>query len=135
MPLALLDDAIDSTGRGVLFVAKGARLAEFVAVARGLLLLLDIGGTTWLGEGDDGTVHPLLRCHELVLPAEKISLCTCVATLHFPFSFTSKMKQTSNICVIFILKNILNFRIQSSHKSSHSNILSFLQITTQHANL
>jgi hypothetical protein len=82
-----------------------------VAAARGLLLLLDVEGATRLGEGDGGVVRPLLRCHELVLLAEKIILHTCVATLHFPFSFTSKMKETSNICVIFILKNILNFMI------------------------
>jgi hypothetical protein len=56
----------------------------------------------------------------------KISLCTCVVTLHFPFSFTNKMKQTSNIWIIFILKNILNFVIQTSHKLSHRSILSFL---------
>jgi hypothetical protein len=93
-----------------------------VAAAQGLLLLLDVESATRLGEGDGGAVRPLLRCHELVL-------------LHFPFSFASKMKQTSNICVIFILKNILNFTIQTSEKLSQSSILSFLQITTQHANL
>jgi hypothetical protein len=30
---------------GVLFVADGARVAEFVAAVRGLLLLLDVEGT------------------------------------------------------------------------------------------
>jgi hypothetical protein len=42
MSLALLEDAADSTGGGVLFVAEGARVAEFVVVALGLLLLLDV---------------------------------------------------------------------------------------------
>jgi hypothetical protein len=59
-------------GGGVLFVAEGARVAEFVATARGLLLLLDGEGATQLGEGDGGVVRPLLRCHELVLPTEKL---------------------------------------------------------------
>jgi hypothetical protein len=72
MSLALLEDAADSTGGGLVFVAEGARVAEFVIAARGLLLLLDIEGATRLGEGDGGVVHPLLRCHKLVLPAEKL---------------------------------------------------------------
>jgi hypothetical protein len=59
MSLALLEDAADSTGGGVLFVAEGARVAEFVAVARGLLLLLIVEGATRLGEGDGGVVRPL----------------------------------------------------------------------------
>ena len=46
MSLALLEDAADSVGGGVLFVAVGARVAEFVAAARGLLLLLDVEGAT-----------------------------------------------------------------------------------------
>jgi hypothetical protein len=72
MSLTLPDDAIDSAGGGVLFVAEGIRLAELVAAASGLLLLLlDIEGTTRLGEGDGGAVHTLLCCHEFVLPAEK----------------------------------------------------------------
>jgi hypothetical protein len=66
------NDAIYSVGGGVLFVAEGIRLAEFVVAARGLLLLLDVQGATRLGEGDDGVVRTLLHCHELVLPAEKI---------------------------------------------------------------
>jgi hypothetical protein len=70
MSLALLEDAADSAGGGVLFVADGARVAEFVATARGLLLLLDVEGVTRLGEGDGGLVRPLLRCHELVLPTK-----------------------------------------------------------------
>jgi hypothetical protein len=72
MSLALLEDAVDSVGGGVLFVAEGARGAEFVAAARGLVLLLDVEGATRLGEGDGGVVRPLLHCHELVLPAEKL---------------------------------------------------------------
>jgi hypothetical protein len=73
MSIALPDDAIDSTGGGVLFVAEGIQLAEFVTVAQGLLLLLlDVEGATQLAEGDGGAVHTLLRCHELVLPVEKI---------------------------------------------------------------
>ena len=72
MSRALLEDAVDSVGGGVLFVAVGARVAEFVAAARGLLLLLDVEGTTRLGEGDDGFVCPLLHCRELVLPTEKL---------------------------------------------------------------
>jgi hypothetical protein len=72
MSLALLEDAADSAGGGVLFVAEGTRGAEFVAAARGLLLLLDVECVTQLGEGDSGAVRPLLRCHELVLPAEKL---------------------------------------------------------------
>jgi hypothetical protein len=71
MSLALLEDAADSVGGGVLFVAEGARVAEFVAAARGLLLLLDIEGATRLGERDGCVVRPLLRCQELVLPAKK----------------------------------------------------------------
>jgi hypothetical protein len=133
MSLALLEDAADSAGGGVLFIAEGARVAEFVAAARGLLLLLDVEGATRLGEGDGGVVRPLLL--RISSSYRKISLHTCVVTLHFPFSFTSKMKQTSNICVIFILKNILNFAIQTSEKLSHSSILSFLQIRSQHADL
>jgi hypothetical protein len=43
-----------------------------MAAARGLLLLLVIEGATRLGEGDGGVVRPLLRCHELVLPIEKL---------------------------------------------------------------
>jgi hypothetical protein len=70
MSLALFKDAADSAGGGVLFLAEGARVAEFVAAARGLLLLLDVEGATQLGEGDGGVVRPLLRCHELVLPVE-----------------------------------------------------------------
>jgi hypothetical protein len=72
MSLALLEDAVDSAGGGVVFVARGARVAEFVTAARGLLLLLDVEGATRLGEGDDGVVRPLLRYHELVLPVEKL---------------------------------------------------------------
>jgi hypothetical protein len=72
MSLAMPEDAIGSVGGGVLFVAEGVRLAEFVAAARGLLLLLDVEGATQLGEGDSGIVHTLLRCYELVLPAEKL---------------------------------------------------------------
>jgi hypothetical protein len=56
MSLALLEDAADSAGGGVVFVAEGARVAEFVTMARGLLLLLNIEGATRLGEGDSG-VH------------------------------------------------------------------------------
>jgi hypothetical protein len=87
MSLALLDDAIDSAGGGVLFVTKGARLAEFVAIAQGLMLLLDIGGATRHGEGDGGAAHPLLRCHELVLAVEKLVFtlvgrpCTSLSSL------------------------------------------------------
>jgi hypothetical protein len=46
MSLAQLEDAADSVGGGVLFVAEGTRVAEFVVAVRGLLLLLDIEGTT-----------------------------------------------------------------------------------------
>jgi hypothetical protein len=46
MSLALLEDAADSAGGGVLFVAEGVRGAEFMAVAQGLLLLLDVEGAT-----------------------------------------------------------------------------------------
>jgi hypothetical protein len=46
MSLALHEDVADSAGSGVLFVAEGTRLAEFVAAARGLLLLLDVEGAT-----------------------------------------------------------------------------------------
>jgi hypothetical protein len=72
MSLALLEDAADSAGDGVLFVAMGTRVAEFVAATRGLLLLLDVEGATRLGEGNGGAVRPLLRYHELVLPAKKL---------------------------------------------------------------
>jgi hypothetical protein len=72
MSLALLEDVADSTGGGVVFVAEGARVAEIVIAAPGLLPLLGIEGATRLGEGDGGVVHPLLRCHKLVLPAEKL---------------------------------------------------------------
>jgi hypothetical protein len=71
MSLALLEDAADSAGGGVLFVTEGAQGAEFVAAARGLLLLLDVEDATRLGEGDGGAVRPMLRCHELVFPTEK----------------------------------------------------------------
>jgi hypothetical protein len=66
MPLALLEDTTDAASGGVLFVAEGTQ------AARGLLLLLDIERATRHGEGDGGVVRPLLRCHELVLPAEKL---------------------------------------------------------------
>jgi hypothetical protein len=52
-----------------------------------LLLLLDVEGATQLGEGDDGAIRPLLRCHELVLPAEKLDFalawrpCTSLSAL------------------------------------------------------
>jgi hypothetical protein len=72
MSLAQLEDVADSAGGGVLFVAEGARVAEFVLAARGLLLLLDVEGTTRLGEGGGGVVRPLLRSHELVLSSEKL---------------------------------------------------------------
>jgi hypothetical protein len=72
MSLALLEDAANSVGGGAVFVAEGARVGEFMIAARGLLLLLDVEGATRLGEGDGGVVRPLLRCHELVLPAEKL---------------------------------------------------------------
>jgi hypothetical protein len=72
MSLGLLEDAADSAGGGVLFVAVGARVAEFVAAARGLLLLWDVEGGTRLGDGDGGAVRPMLCCHELVLPVEKL---------------------------------------------------------------
>jgi hypothetical protein len=58
-----------------------------VAAASGLLLLLDIEGATQHGDGDGGDVRPLLRCHELVLPAEKLVFalawqpCTSLSTL------------------------------------------------------
>jgi hypothetical protein len=52
MSLALLEDAAKSAGGGVLFVAKGARVAQFMAAVGGLLLLLDVEGATRLGEGD-----------------------------------------------------------------------------------
>jgi hypothetical protein len=72
MSLTLLEDAADSVGGGVLFVAEGARVAEFAVAAPGLLLLLDGEGATRLGEGDGEVVRPLLCCHELVLPVEKL---------------------------------------------------------------
>jgi hypothetical protein len=72
MSLALLEDVADSAGGGVLFVAEGAQVAEFVLAALGLLLLLDVEGATPLG-GDGGVVRPLLRCHKLVLSTEKLS--------------------------------------------------------------
>jgi hypothetical protein len=71
MSLARLGDAADSTGGEVLFVADGDRVAKFVVAVCGLLLSLEIEGTNRLGEGDGGAVRPLLRFHELVLPAEK----------------------------------------------------------------
>jgi hypothetical protein len=72
MSLTRLEDAADSTGGGVLFVADGARVAEFVLAVQGLLLLLDIEDATRLGEGDGGAIRPFLRCHELVLLTEKL---------------------------------------------------------------
>jgi hypothetical protein len=87
MSLTLLEDATDLVGGGVLFVPESAWVAEFVAAARGFLLLLDIEGATQLGEGDSGVVRPLLRYHELVLPAEKLvfalawRLCTSLSAL------------------------------------------------------
>jgi hypothetical protein len=46
MSLARLEDAVDSVGGGVLFVAEGTRVAEFLVAVRGFLLLLDIEGAT-----------------------------------------------------------------------------------------
>jgi hypothetical protein len=70
MSLTQHEEAADSAGGGVLCVVEGAQVAEFMVAVRALLLLLDIEGTTWLGERDSGVVRPLLRCHELVLPVE-----------------------------------------------------------------
>jgi hypothetical protein len=72
MSLARLEDAVDSAGDGVLFVAVGAQVAEFVVAVRGLLLLLDVEGATQLGEGDGAVVRPFLHCDEFVLPPEKL---------------------------------------------------------------
>jgi hypothetical protein len=88
MSHTLLEDATNSAGGGVHFVAEDTRVAEFVGRARGLLLLLDVEGATLLGEGDGGVVHPLLRCHELVLSVENLvftlvlRLCTSLSALH-----------------------------------------------------
>jgi hypothetical protein len=82
----------------VLFIAEGTRGAEFAAAARGLLLLLDVEGATQLGEGDGGAVRPLLRCHELVLPAEKL-----VFTLAWrPCTSFSALQAKWNKWVIFV---------------------------------
>jgi hypothetical protein len=72
MTLTLFEDAADSAGGEVHFIAEGAQGAEFVAATRGLPLLLDVEGATRFGEGDSGAVHPLLHCHELVLLVEKL---------------------------------------------------------------
>jgi hypothetical protein len=72
MSPAPFEDAVDLVGGGVVFVAEGARVDKFVTAARGLRVLLDVEGATQHGEGDGGVVHPLLRYHELVLPAEKL---------------------------------------------------------------
>jgi hypothetical protein len=57
---------------GYSLLLRPPRVVEVVVAARGLLLLLDVEGATRLGEGDGGAVRPLLRCHELVFPAEKL---------------------------------------------------------------
>jgi hypothetical protein len=54
MSLALVEDAADSAGGGVLFVAEGTQVAEFVASAHGLLVFMDVEGATRLGEGNGG---------------------------------------------------------------------------------
>jgi hypothetical protein len=97
MSLALLEDAADSAGGGVLFIAEGARGAEFVAAARGVLLLLDVEGATWLVEGDGGVVRSLLRCHELVLPVEKLVF----ALAWWPCTSLSALQAKWNKRVIF----------------------------------
>jgi hypothetical protein len=89
MSLALLEDATNSAGGGVLFVAEGTRVGEFVAVAQGFLLLLDIEGATRLGEGNGGAIRPLLCCHELVLSVEKLVFALAWRPCT---SLTSKMK-------------------------------------------
>jgi hypothetical protein len=97
MSRVLLEDAADSTGGGVLFVADGTRDAEFVVAVWGLLLLLDVEGATQLGEGDGGLVRPLLRCHELVLPAEKLVF----ALAWQPYTSLSALQAKWNKRVIF----------------------------------
>jgi hypothetical protein len=72
MSLTQLEGAADSAGGGVLFVTNDTRVAEFMVAVQGLLLLLDVEGATRLGEGDGGAVCPLLRYHELAIPAEKL---------------------------------------------------------------
>ena len=37
--------------------------------------------------------------------------CTSTSSLHFPFSFASKMKQSGYVSIIFISKDVLNFPI------------------------
>jgi hypothetical protein len=97
MSLALLEDAADSVGGGVLSVAEGDRVPKFVAAARGLLLLLDVEGATWLGEGDGGVVRPLLCYHELVLPTEKLVF----ALAWWPCTSLSVLQAKWNKRVIF----------------------------------
>jgi hypothetical protein len=92
MSLAWLEDGADSVGGGVLFVADGAWVAEFVVAVQGLLLLLDVEGATRLGEWDGGAVRLLLHCHELVLPTEKLVFalawrpCTSLSSLQAKWS-------------------------------------------------
>jgi hypothetical protein len=98
MSLALFEDATDSMGGGVLFVTEDARVAEFVAGAWGLLLLLDVEGATQLGEGDGGGGHPLLRFRELVFAAEKLVLALVLR----PYTSLSALQAKWNKRVIFV---------------------------------
>jgi hypothetical protein len=97
MSLARLEDAADSVGGGVLFVAEGAWVAKFLVAVQDLLLLLDAEGATKLGEGDGGVVHPLLHCNELVLPAEKLVF----ALAWWPCTSLSDLQAKWNKRVIF----------------------------------
>jgi hypothetical protein len=89
-------------------------VAELATVAR--VLSLEVEGAASLGDVDDAgarvvEVVPVRGCHEVVFPAEKLDLCASTPSLYFPFSFTSKLKQTGDVIVIFIIKDVLNLMI------------------------
>jgi hypothetical protein len=109
MSLALLEGAADSVGGGVLFVAEGAWVAEFVAAAQGLLLLLDVEGATQHGERDGGAVRPLLRCNELVRPAEKLIFALALRPCTSLLLLQAKWNKRAILCNLYT-QEYLEFR-------------------------
>jgi hypothetical protein len=67
--------------------------------ARELVLVYD-------GHGRSRALLPLC-----IFSCRNIRPCTSTSSLHFPFSFASKMKQSGYVSIIFISKDVLNFPI------------------------
>jgi hypothetical protein len=113
-------------------------VAEFVGATR--VLSLEGGGSAErLGEGVGGGARLVKEvvvrcCHDADFPAETLDLAPA-HHLCTPFSFTNKMKTFRYAIKIFIFKDVPNFSIQPTHKSSNSRFLALLYFTTQHTHL